>query len=124
MGDPSPKPRWKRKRWIAAGLLWLAIAYPLSLGPIFYAIGRQWLPPNSLIESAYAPIFAALQTANEYGQTAVAVVELRDAKGQPVQREFQQKPSWPLAAAATLAEAYWNYVTWCGELGTQHASQP
>lgn len=124
MNDQPHKPRWKRKRWIVMVLLWLAIAYPLSLGPAFYALGRQWLPPTSLIESAYAPILAGVQTANEYGQTVVAVIELPDDEGKLVQREFHQKPSWPLAAVATLAESYWNYVTWCGELGTQHASQP
>jgi hypothetical protein len=36
------RPWWKRKRWWAAGALWLALptAYLLSAGPIAYCHGR------------------------------------------------------------------------------------
>ena len=33
---PPPRPWWKKRRWWAAGLLWLAVAYPASLGPYGY----------------------------------------------------------------------------------------
>ena len=38
------KPFWKRKRWIAAAVLWLVIAYIASEGPVWYAVQRGWLP--------------------------------------------------------------------------------
>ena len=46
-GEPEkPKrPRWRKKRWIAAGLLWLAVCYPLSIGPAVYAFNRGWMTP-------------------------------------------------------------------------------
>lgn len=38
------RPWWKQKRWIAAGVLWLVIGYPLACGPVYYGIARFWLP--------------------------------------------------------------------------------
>jgi hypothetical protein len=37
------RPRWRKKRWIAAAVLWLFIGYPLSIGPYLYCIERGWL---------------------------------------------------------------------------------
>ena len=36
MTDAPGRPWWKRKRWGAAGLLWLALSYPVSIGPAGY----------------------------------------------------------------------------------------
>ncbi len=38
------RPFYRRKRWLAAGLLSLVIAYPASVGPMLYAYQRGWLP--------------------------------------------------------------------------------
>lgn len=40
----SQRPVWKRKRWIAAAVVWLVVVYPLSAGPVFYATVRGWFP--------------------------------------------------------------------------------
>ena len=45
MTSPSVRPWWRKKRWRVALALWLAVAYPLSVGPISYAEGRGWMPP-------------------------------------------------------------------------------
>ncbi len=34
---------WKKKRWAAVLLLWLAVAYPFAVGPVRYALGRHWI---------------------------------------------------------------------------------
>jgi hypothetical protein len=50
MPDPPPtRPWYKRKRTGAALALWLLIAYPLSIGPLFYVAGRGWLPNQAAI---------------------------------------------------------------------------
>lgn len=41
--DPC-RPWWRRKRWWAVGLLWLALLYPASAGPTLYVAYRGWLP--------------------------------------------------------------------------------
>jgi hypothetical protein len=40
MTDAPQKPFWKRKRWIAAAVVWLLVAYPASLGPVAYVNAR------------------------------------------------------------------------------------
>lgn len=41
MDEPKPKrPWWRKKRWWAVGLLWLAVAYPVSIGPAAYLAVR------------------------------------------------------------------------------------
>lgn len=39
------KPGWKRKRWIACGVLWLTlpVLYPLGAGPLAYSLERGWV---------------------------------------------------------------------------------
>lgn len=48
MTSPSASPPhrrwWTKKRWLAAIALWMLIAYPSSVGPAHYAVGRGWLP--------------------------------------------------------------------------------
>ena len=54
--DTTEKPKrkwWRKKRWRAALLLWLAVGYPASLGPASYAYARGWLAR----ETAYAPFW-------------------------------------------------------------------
>lgn len=55
--DTRQRPFWKRKRWIAAAALWLALpaAYPLSLGPAAYVCGRGWLSREAVTE-IYGPL--------------------------------------------------------------------
>ena len=53
--DEPKRPWWKTKRWRAAIALWLLIAYPLSLWPIAYLVGRGWVP-LAPVKAAYAPL--------------------------------------------------------------------
>jgi hypothetical protein len=58
MTDAPRKPFWKRKRWIAATMLWLALMYPASLGPVIY-VGSRWSMPQGsaeLLQQVYAPL--------------------------------------------------------------------
>lgn len=56
----EPKPFWKRKRWIAAAIVWLAIVYPASLGPLDYLAAKQQLP--AIVAFLYRPLLAILET--------------------------------------------------------------
>lgn len=51
------KPFWKRKRWIAAAVSWLVVAYPLSIGPLLYlnARGKLREPFRSVAVIVYEP---------------------------------------------------------------------
>ena len=49
-------PRWKRKRYLAALLLFPLVVYPLSLGPLCYAATRGWLAGGPYY-APYRPIF-------------------------------------------------------------------
>jgi hypothetical protein len=44
MTSPPRRAWWKRKRWWAAGVLWLVVAYLLSVGPLFGLVYRGLLP--------------------------------------------------------------------------------
>ena len=56
MTFPSDRPWWRKKRWAAALAVWMALAYPLSVGPFDYAANRRWLPPA--LEAAGDPLYA------------------------------------------------------------------
>ena len=61
-GDPETdrRPRWQKKRWWAAGLLGLAVAYPASGGPANYLSGRWPSTFRPTVEAAYGrvpPVF-------------------------------------------------------------------
>lgn len=50
---------WKKKRWRVVLALWVAVAYPASLGPANYALGRGWLdtgPASRTAEAFYLPL--------------------------------------------------------------------
>ncbi len=60
MTSPAPqRPFWKRKRWIAAAVLWLVAAYFISAGPTVYAVRCGWLS-MPVAEFAYAPLNDAM----------------------------------------------------------------
>ena len=54
------RPRWRRKRWCAAGLLLALVAYPASEGPARYAAYRTsrrgWFPFR-VYDGAYSPLY-------------------------------------------------------------------
>lgn len=52
-----PHPFRKRKRWIAVGVSWLLVAYPLSVGPVNYMDGRGWIPMSfyGVLRTLYGP---------------------------------------------------------------------
>src|SRR5690606_14751489 len=56
MTEPR-NPWWKRKRWIAALALWLAlpVLYPFSAGPAEYAVQRGWVY-RSVVGPYYRPL--------------------------------------------------------------------
>lgn len=60
MAEPHRKPFWKRKRWIAIAVVWLAIVYPASLGPLDYLAAKQQLP--AIVAIVYRPLLAVLDT--------------------------------------------------------------
>lgn len=57
-GEKPERPWWRRNR-TAAVLVWLLIAYPLSVGPAGYARGRGWLPRIPCVVF-FAPLWAAV----------------------------------------------------------------
>ena len=64
--DETPKRRWyRKKRWWAAAAVWLVIAYPVSLGPACYAVGRGWVGQHS-VGLVYDPIYN--DWTNGYGE--------------------------------------------------------
>ena len=46
---------WKRKRWWLAAALLLVAAYPASVGPLGYGVGRGWVP-RSVADAYVAPL--------------------------------------------------------------------
>lgn len=59
MTAPARRPWWKRKRWAAAGLLWLVVSYVCGFAAVGFADGRGWVPRSSypVFTAAYAPFF-------------------------------------------------------------------
>ncbi|MBA3311912.1 MAG: hypothetical protein M3552_12320 [Planctomycetota bacterium] len=56
MTSPPRKPFWKRKRWIAAAVLWLVASYPLSIGPVGFALDYLHLSGSYKPPAIYDPI--------------------------------------------------------------------
>ena len=54
MTEPK-RPWWRKKRWWAATLLWLAVGYPLLLGPLTYAHFRGWVSAGAVL-AAHEPV--------------------------------------------------------------------
>lgn len=62
MADPQPtRPWWKKKRWLAAAILWLAlpIVYVFACGGAAYALGRDWIS-NRVYADSIDPAWKAL----------------------------------------------------------------
>jgi hypothetical protein len=47
--------RERRRNRVLFAVLWFATAYPLSAGPVVYAVERGWLPPAAAT-GLYAPL--------------------------------------------------------------------
>jgi hypothetical protein len=64
------KPLWKRKRWIAAAVLWLVVLYPLSMGPFMYAFYMDWVPDAVMpaVQIAYGPLAEIMQRYPAFGE--------------------------------------------------------
>jgi hypothetical protein len=57
MTSPHRTPFSKRKRWIAAAVLWLAIVYPLGYGPACWLIWQRPHPwVRDFVGFVYLPI--------------------------------------------------------------------
>ena len=57
----APPPRlawWRRKRTWVGLLLWLAVAFPISWGPISYGVARGWLPHTA--DMPFFPLFRVM----------------------------------------------------------------
>jgi hypothetical protein len=61
------KPFWIRKRCIAPAVLWLVLAYPLSIGPVVYVAARGWYLPGTEVEIAFWPLLQVLRDPMKYG---------------------------------------------------------
>ena len=63
-GDPETdrtdrRPRWRKKRWwVAAVVLLLAVGYPATAGPAAYACARGW-PLSLPLLRLYKPLWPA-----------------------------------------------------------------
>ena len=93
--DRRPKrPRWRKKRWWAAGLLWLA-AYPLSFVPSCWVLTRTDPERSPLawavVREAHRPAAAVLKASPPPVQDGVRrAVEWASSDG----AGFQITPGW------------------------------
>lgn len=76
---PPPRPFYKRKRWIAAGVLWLVVpaAYLGSFGPAAYCVGRGWMG-HYRFEDIYRPLTKASKRVGLLGSLADYYYACRD----------------------------------------------
>lgn len=58
--EEQRKPR-RWLMWLAVGLPFLLVAYPMSVGPFAWMVRHRWIPQGSiiheLIAAAYSPLF-------------------------------------------------------------------
>ena len=103
MSESEPRRAfWKKKRWYAVGLLLLLIAYPLSVAPMIYCLGRGWISPSAVTSNTfYKPLFMAVDAASAS------------------EWSFEERPWWEEAAASTVTH-YWDSMIWFGHLGERH----
>lgn len=96
------RPIWKTVRRWAAVILLLAIGYPLSLGPVFYCLGRGWIPPSLVpLDTFYWPIKKAVNAASAW------------------QWSGEESPWWEEAAARGV-NRYSDFIRWFGHIGRRH----
>lgn len=53
--EPKRRRWWSKKRWWAAVILAALAAYPASVGPAAYGVGRGWGDP-AIFRTAYDPL--------------------------------------------------------------------
>ena len=113
-GEPETdrRPRWRKKRWWAAGLLWLAVAYPLSHGPVVYA-ARLHLLSQAAADAYGRPIERLLPRVLKSGTRFVPM----EADPQAI-RLGMVVPNW---RPNPWTRWYWSYVDRWEELARRHA---
>ena len=111
----EPKPWWKRKRWIAALVLWLVIAYPLSLWPVAYLVGRGWLPVTP-VKAAYAPVSFVADALRPHPGIGLGPPHEDGTRPYIV---LPDPDPWPRPVAA-VAEGYLDVTEWFADLGRRH----
>jgi len=116
MTESPRKTWWKRKRLIAAILVWLVIAYPLSLWPAAYLAGRGWLPLVAL-KDVYAPVIAL---ANHVAPPPVYRLERPRRGGTLLYIEADSDPlPYP---TGVVARRYLDLARWFKGHGATHAN--
>lgn len=104
MGENRPKRRWyRKKRWWAAALLWLALSYPACRGPVAYAAARGWFS-RSAADAFYVPLDRRFPAAVRRFDADQYVI-LDDSW---ITGAFDIRPPEPAGAAGY----YWRYVGW------------
>lgn len=78
---PIHKAFYKRKRWIAVGVLWLVVAYPLSIGPAAYCVSRGWVS-EQVVVVAYLPVLHLSSAAGMLGEPLIDLARWSDELGQ------------------------------------------
>lgn len=79
MGEPKARRSWyRKKRWWAAAALWLVTAYPLSILPVAYSVGRGWVSTADA-DPFYVPLFAVIEHTIEETPPEAAFARCLDA---------------------------------------------
>jgi hypothetical protein len=117
MPEPPGRPWWRRK-WVWAALaLWLAVAYPLSLGPVAYLVGRGWITKTQAT-AVYAPIIYGADSLRPHPGLGLGSP---DEEGRRPYIVLPDPDPWPRPVAST-AESYLRVVEWFAGLGERHAT--
>ena len=104
--DDMPKRRWwRKKRWWAVAIVWTIFGYPLSLGPVHYAIVRGWVS-GPAVKIVSAPI--------EWLLPRYELIEVQTPAGQPVR----------VASENRRVVFLYRYLDWWREVGREHDSPP
>jgi hypothetical protein len=119
MAEPQRSPWWKRKRWIAAIVVWLVITYPLSIWPAAYAVERGWLPVG-MANFCYTPVIAAAQKLRPHPGIGLGPA---NANGTRPYIILPDPDPWPRTIAST-ADRYLDIAEWFAGLGKKHAAGP
>jgi len=112
------KPSLRRKRWIAAAVVWLVVVYPLSVLPVAYAVGRGWLP-ITLVQTFYAPVLYGADALRPHPGIGLAPP---DAEGRRAYIVLPDPSPWPRPIAKS-AQAYLEAAEWFASLGKEHAAR-
>lgn len=99
------RPWWRKKRWQAAMLLWLAALYPASIGPVDY-VSRLHLLGRTSADAYRAPAERLLPRFSLVEQQPTRL------EGDVLIPNMQPNP-W--------THWFWRYVDWWDELGRRHA---